>query len=275
MHSDEIDQTFHMFKSGQADILVATTIVENGIDIPNANTIIIEKADHFGMADLYQLRGRVGRWNRRAYAYFLVRGLHRMTEISRKRLQALAESSGYGGGMKVAMHDLEIRGAGNMLGTEQSGHVSAIGFHLYCKMLKRTVKALQGKVSAYVTDTKMEFPVDARLPEDYVNAVSLRMEIYQRLGESLSWEEVDAIWEELQDRFGPPPEPAQWLYHLTRLRVYASLRGISLMKLEKVTLYAEQKKGNENVSKTMLIGKIAGPQELETKVLDALKRTFT
>lgn len=272
MHSDEIDQTFHMFKSGQADILVATTIVENGIDIPNANTIIIEKADHFGMADLYQLRGRVGRWNRRAYAYFLVRGLHRMTEISRKRLQALAESSGYGGGMKVAMHDLEIRGAGNMLGTEQSGHVSAIGFHLYCKMLKRTVKALQGKVSAYVTDTKVEFPIDARLPEDYVNAVSLRMEVYQRLGEALSWEEVDAIWEELQDRFGPPPEPAKWLYHVTRLRVYASLHGISLMKLEKVTLYVEQKKGNENSSKTLLIGKMNTPQELETKILEALKR---
>lgn len=274
MHADEIDQAFHAFKSGQADILVATTIVENGIDIPNANTILIERSDHFGMADLYQLRGRVGRWNRRAYAYFLVRGLHRLPEIARKRLQALAASSGYGGGMKVAMHDLEIRGAGNMLGTEQSGHVSAIGFHLYCKMLKRTVKALQGQVPTNVCDTKIEFSIDARLPEDYVNEVSLRMEIYQRLGEALSWEEVDAIWEELQDRFGPPPEPVQNLYHMTRIRVFASLRGITLLKLDKLTMHAEQQKGEQQVSKNILVGKIKTPVEMETKVIEGLKRTF-
>lgn len=274
MHSDEIDQVFHAFKNGQADILVATTIVENGIDIPNANTILIERADHFGMADLYQLRGRVGRWNRRAYAYFLVRNLSRLPDLSRKRLNALAEASGYGGGMKVAMRDLEIRGAGNILGLEQSGHVSAIGFHLYCKLLKRTVKAFQGKIPGDVSDTKVEFFVDARLSEEYVNEVSLRMEIYQRLGECLTWDEVDAIWEELKDRFGNPPESAQWLYYLTRIRVFAALRGFVLLKWDREYLIAERKKGTETHTKKLQMGKFKNPQEMETKVLKALRDSF-
>lgn len=274
MHSDEIDQVFHAFKNGQADILVATTIVENGIDIPNANTIFIEQADHFGIADLYQLRGRVGRWNRRAYAYFLVRGLHRLPELSRKRLQALAESSGYGGGMKIAMRDLEIRGAGNMLGTEQSGHVAAIGFHLYCKLLKRTVKALQGKTPHKITDTKIEFLIDARLPEDYVNEISLRMEIYQRFGEATTLEEVDGIWEETIDRFGPPPEPAIWLYHLTRIRVFASQNYFHVLKFDRMHLTAEQRHGDKVLTKQILIGKIPDAGRLEKAVVDALKKEF-
>ena len=143
------------------------------------------------------------------------------------------------------MRDLEIRGAGDILGTEQSGHVSSIGFHLYCKLLKRTIQALQGKVPSILTDCKIEFPVDARLPEEYVNEVSLRMEIYQRLGEALSWEEVDMLWEEIQDRFGPAPEPGLWLYHLTRLRVYAASQGYTLIKQEKLSLTIEKHKGKE------------------------------
>jgi transcription-repair coupling factor (superfamily II helicase) len=272
MHNDEIDAAFHAFKNGQADILVATTIVENGIDIPNANTILIDRADQFGLATLYQLRGRVGRWNRRAYAYFLVPNLRTLPEISRKRLQALAESGGYGGGMKVAMRDLEIRGAGDILGTEQSGHVSSIGFHLYCKLLKRTIQALQGKVPSIITDTKIEFPIDARLPEEYVNEVSLRMEIYQRFGEALSWDEVDLIWEEIQDRFGPAPESAQWLYHLTRIRVFASRHGYSLLKQEKLSLTIEKYKGKESLLRKILAPKYKSPQEMETKILAELKQ---
>lgn len=273
MHSDEIDAAFHAFKSGHADILVATTIVENGIDIPNANTILIDRADQFGLATLYQLRGRVGRWNRRAYAYFLVPKLQRLPEISRKRLQALAEAGGYGGGMKVAMSDLEQRGAGDILGTEQSGHVASIGFHLYCKLLKRTIAALQGKVPSIITDTKVEFPIDARLPEDYVNEVSLRMELYQRLGEALSWEEVDTIWEEIQDRFGTPPSPAQWLYHFTRLKVYASRHGFTLVKQEKLSLTIEKNKGKETIVRKILTPKYKTPKEMETKIIEELKKT--
>lgn len=273
MHADESDQVFHAFKSGQADVLVATTIVENGIDIPNANTILIEKADHFGMADLYQLRGRVGRWNRRAYAYFIVRNLQRMPEIARKRLGALAEASGYGGGMKVAMRDLEIRGAGNILGMEQSGNVSAIGFHLYCKLLKRTVQAFQGKSSVMLTDPKLEFMVDARLPEEYVNETSLRMEIYQRLGEASSWEEVDAIWEEIKDRFGPPPEPAQWLYYFSRVRVYAARHGYLLLKYDRVSLTVERRVKQQTITRKYLTGPLKKPQDLESKILSKLNAT--
>lgn len=270
MSSDEIDRVFHAFKSGQADILVATTIVENGIDIPNANTILIDRADHFGIADLYQLRGRVGRWNRRAYAYFLVKNIRGMPEISRKRLMALAESSGYGGGMKVAMRDLEIRGAGNILGFEQSGHVSSIGFHLYCKMLKRAIKALQGEIPSTIVDVKMEFPADARLPEEYINEVGLRMEIYQRMGEALSWDEVDGIWGELKDRFGKPPEPAQWLYHMTRIRVYAALNGYTLLKQEKLSLYTEQQKGKNQIVRKVAMQPPKCPEEFEAAILKIL-----
>lgn len=274
MHSDEIDLVFHTFKSGQADILIATTIIENGIDIPNANTIIIDRSDRFGIADLYQLRGRVGRWNRRAYAYFLVPNQRVLPEIVRKRLQALAESSGYGGGMKVAMRDLEIRGAGNILGLEQSGQVSTIGFHLYCKLLKRTILAMQGKIPSVVADTKVEFLIDARIPEEYINETHLRMEIYQRLGEALSSEEVDVIWEEIKDRFGKPPEPAEWLYHLTRLRAFAATHGFTLLKQEKVTLTAEKQHGKHPVTKKILFQWPKSPKEMEKRVIAVLNKEF-
>lgn len=275
MHADELDAVFHAFKAGQADILVATTIVENGIDIPNANTILIDNADHFGLASLYQLRGRVGRWNRRAYAYFLVKNLHRVPEITRKRMQALAEASGYGGGMKLAMRDLEIRGAGDILGTEQSGQVAAIGFHLYCKLLKRTIRALEGKESAVICDTRIEHSLHARIPEDYIDAPSLRMEIYQRLGEALKNEDVEEIWEELEDRFGEPPEPVKWLYHLTRVRVFASQHNFPLLRLDKLTLSYERKVGKKSETGKLIVGKWQDPQEMESKIIEALKRVKT
>jgi transcription-repair coupling factor (superfamily II helicase) len=273
MHADEIDSAFHAFKSGRADILIATTIVENGIDIPNANTILIDKAHQFGMADLYQLRGRVGRWNRRAYAYFLVPSFRALPELSRKRIEALAEASGYGGGMKIAMRDLELRGAGDILGTEQSGHVSTIGFHLYCKLLKRTIQTLQGKLPSVIADTKIELLVDARLPEEYVNEVSLRMEVYQRFGEALSWDEVDAVWDELKDRFGPPPEPAQWLYHMTRVRVYAARHGFLLVKQDKLSLTLEKKKGPDVITRKLMMAKPKTPQAMEKAFLAELDKT--
>ena len=266
MHSDEIDLVFHKFKSGEADILVATSIIENGIDIPNGNTIIIDRADRFGMADLYQLRGRVGRWNRRAYAYLLVPKLHALPEIVKKRLEALVSSSGYGGGMRVAMRDLEIRGAGNILGMEQSGQVSSIGFNLYCKLLKRTLLKMQGKAPPVITDTKIEFLVDARISEDYVSEPNFRMEIYMRCGEAISLEEVDNEWKTIQDRFGKPPESAIWLYHLTRIRVFAALRSITLVKQEKFSLILEKQKGKETKRKSLLIQWPKKPKEVEEKV---------
>ncbi|MCB1113764.1 MAG: transcription-repair coupling factor [Chlamydiia bacterium] len=270
MTAKELDDVFHAFKSGAIDILVATTIVENGIDIPRANTILIDRADHFGLAALYQLRGRVGRWSRRAYAYFMVNNLRTLPELSRKRLQALSESSGYGGGMKLAMRDLELRGAGDILGYEQSGHVATIGFHLYCKLLKRTVQTLQGKIPPVITETKLEIPVDARLPDYYINEVTLRMEFYQRLGEALSKEEVDAIFEEMKDRFGEPPEPALWLLHLSRVRVLASKKGYTLVKAERKTLLTERKKGVKVTTNRQFFSLPNDPQAFEDKLRELL-----
>lgn len=276
MGAQDLDNVFHMFKTGKADILVATSIIENGIDIPNANTILIDRADRFGLADLYQMRGRVGRWNRKAYCYFLVPNARELSEISRKRLSALTQSSGHGGGMKIAMHDLEIRGAGNILGTEQSGHVATIGFHLYCKLLKKTINALQKKESPlFYQEVKMEFPFDARLPEEYINETSLRMEIYQRLGDADTEAEVDTLMEEVRDRFGPLPSQAEWLHKITRIRLFAARNQFSLLKLSKVVLLAEQTHDKKNkISKKILVKLPKTPIELEQTVIHALKENF-
>ncbi|MFN0065669.1 MAG: transcription-repair coupling factor [Chlamydiales bacterium] len=276
MSAHELDSIFHTFKSGQADILVSTSIIENGIDIPNANTILIDRADRFGLADLYQMRGRVGRWNRKAYCYFMVNNTRDLNPIARKRLAALTESSGHGGGMKIAMQDLEIRGAGNILGIEQSGHVQTIGFHFYCKLLKRAVTRLKAKKSPFLSDeVKMEFPFDARLPEDYVNDINLRMEIYQRLGDAETNEEADTLMEELEDRFGPLPEPARWLHRLTRLRIFAQTHSFSYFKLTKFVLTATQTHGKKGLLiKKIIIKPSSKADDFERKMIEALQENF-
>lgn len=275
MGAQELDTVFHAFKTGQADILVATSIIENGIDIPNANTILIDDAQRFGLADLYQMRGRVGRWNRKAYCYFLVPSTKELSEISRKRLSALTLAQGQGGGMKIAMHDLEIRGAGNILGTEQSGHVATIGFHLYCKLLKKTISALQKQETPlFYHEIKVEFPFDARLPDDYVNETSLRMEIYQRLADSENESEVDRLIDEVRDRFGPLPPQVEWLKHITRIRLFAARNAFTLLKLTKVIFLAEQTHGKNKISKKILVKFPQSPAELEATLLEALRSNF-
>lgn len=274
MSAEELDTVFHAFKGGSADILVATTIVENGVDIPNANTIIIDRADTFGLADLYQLRGRVGRWNRPAYAYFLVPKQRELPELAQKRLAAVMESSGFGGGMKIAMRDLEIRGAGDILGTEQSGQVSAIGFHLYCKLLKRTIDALSKKSTPTFYETKMEFSFKALFPESYIGEPSLRMELYHRLGEATTPGDVDTILEELKDRFGKPPIEVLWLYHMTRLRLFASLHHFILLKFETRTLLAERQVGKETDKRRILYKETKDPAAFEREIVAALQSEF-
>ena len=266
MGSDELDTVFHAFRRGDIEVLVATSIVENGIDIPNANTIIVHRADQFGIADLYQLRGRVGRWNRRAYAYFLLPASCMLSDVARKRVDAIAQAGGYGGGLRVAMRDLEIRGAGDILGTEQSGNVAAIGFHLYCKLLKRTIESLQGKASTWTVDTRIETPFDARLPESYVNEVSLRMEFYQRFGEARSPEEVAELAKELVDRFGPLPEPARWLVATTKVKIAGAAKGCTLIKLESHSLLLERKSGEASQSNRILMSRPKTVEEFEEKV---------
>lgn len=272
MPADEIDAVFHAFKSGQADILLATTIIENGIDIPNANTILIDHADKFGIADLYQMRGRVGRWNRPAYAYFLTQKNKPLGEVARKRLFALVEASGYGGGMKIAMRDLEIRGAGDILGTQQSGQVATIGFHLYCKLLKRAIDALNKKVVPDFFETKMEFSYDARLPENYIAETSLRMEIYHRLGEATTKNELSELMAELTDRFGTPPPPVLWLKALTLIKITAAKHRMIHVKFDTHTLSMEQQKGNETKRFLFPLQRAKNPQDLETQVLGILAK---
>jgi transcription-repair coupling factor (superfamily II helicase) len=275
MDPDDVDAVFHRFKGGEIDLLFATTIIENGIDVPNANTILIDRADTYGLADLYQLRGRVGRWNRAAYAYFLIPKNVRLSEPSRKRLNALVEAGGYGGGMKIAMRDLEIRGAGDILGVQQSGQVSSIGFHLYCKLLKRAIDSLKQKKPISFNETKMEFPFDARLPDSYINEVSLRMEIYHRLGESSSFSEIDSILDELKDRFGPPPPPVVWLYRLARIRAFAAAHHFTLLKFDNLSFIAERQLGKKVERQTMLLPKkVQSPDALEAHVIGQLKERF-
>ncbi|MCH9610701.1 MAG: Transcription-repair-coupling factor [Chlamydiales bacterium] len=275
MDAKDLDTTFHKFKSGEANILVATSIIENGIDIPNANTILIDKADHFGLAELYQMRGRVGRWNRKAYCYFLVNNPRDINPVARKRLAALTQASGHGGGMKIAMQDLEIRGAGNILGTEQSGHVQAVGFHLYCRLLKRTVKRLQAKKEPFLTEEcKLEFPIDARFAPSYIDDINLRMDLYGRLGDAETSADVDALFGEVEDRFGPLPQAALGLGMLTRLRIFAQQNAFTKLKLTKTVLEAVQTHGPQKIAKKLLVRQSDDPAELEEAILGALKQNF-
>ena len=271
MDPDAIDPVFHRFKEGAIDLLFATTIVESGVDIPNANTILIDRADTYGLSDLYQLRGRVGRWNRAAYAYFFVPKHARLSDIARKRLNAIAEAGSYGGGMKIAMRDLEIRGAGDILGLQQSGQISSVGFHLYCKMLKRAIDALKSKRAISFNETKMEFSYDARIPDSFLEEPSLRMEFYYRFGEASQLPEVEELLKELQDRFGEPPEPVLWLYHLSRIRIFAAANHFTLLKFQNFSLVAERQMGNKVEQKTFLLGKAKSPEDLERLVVDKLR----
>ncbi|MCI0381779.1 MAG: transcription-repair coupling factor [Chlamydiae bacterium] len=271
MHPDEIDTIFHAFKTGKIDILVSTTIIENGIDIPNANTILIEHAEQFGLADLYQMRGRVGRWNRPAFAYFLIPKGKVLLEKPQKRLKALLEASGFASGIKIAMKDLEIRGAGDILGTEQSGQVSSIGFHLYCKLLKRTIAALRQKSSPRFVETKMEFSFDAKFPETYIPEPSLRMELYHRLGDATSLKEIDHLLVEIEDRFGKPPPPVIWLYHLSKIRLIASEKQYISLKFERFTFTAEKKKEQTIDKKVFPLPPTKNPKEFEEQVVKLLE----
>lgn len=272
MSSDELDTIFHAFKKGEIEILISTAIIENGIDIRNANTILIDKAETFGLASLYQMRGRVGRWNRRAYCYFLVKQAKSLPEVTHKRLTAIASSSGWGSGFKIAMRDLEIRGAGNILGTEQSGQVADIGFHLYCKLLKKTMERLQGCCAPSASDVRCELAIDARLPEEYVDNIGARMEFYQRFGDAEGIEEVDKLWLELQDRYGPPPPPAHWLYRLTRIRIEAAIRGYTNIKQEKKVLVLEQQVNNRLVKHSVVFNYPKTAEAMEKAMLKLFTR---
>jgi transcription-repair coupling factor (superfamily II helicase) len=227
MEENELARRMHAFKKGEYDLLLATTIIENGIDIPNVNTILVHKAERFGLAQLYQLRGRVGRSDQLAYCYLLVPGDRVLRGEARKRLHASREFTELGAGFRVAARDLEIRGAGNLLGAEQSGHIAAVGIETYLKMLEETVRELRGEAVEAVPSVALDLPLNVTIPSDYLSDANLRMEIYQRIASG----NVDTsdLLAELQDRFGPPPPPVYGLLEATSLkRLAESMRVQSI-----------------------------------------------
>ena len=267
MESDELEEVMTKFVNGEADVLLSTTIIESGLDIPNANTIIIDRADRFGLSDLYQLRGRVGRYKHQAYAYLLLpRHASLLTDV-RKRISAIKQYSTLGSGFKIAMRDLEIRGAGNLLGSEQSGHITAVGFELYCQLLKQSVSALRGeKVKPRVAvDVKLDFlemnaaageqisegrvprspnyPSDgaswnsalrnhASLPHNYVTEPQHRIEIYRKLAQAGEKSALENLQRELRDRFGPLPPAVEFLLQVAELKILASEKAVTIIEVK-------------------------------------------
>jgi transcription-repair coupling factor (superfamily II helicase) len=227
MGERELESVMIKFVDGQADVLVSTAIVESGLDIPASNTIIINRADRFGLAQLYQLRGRVGRERQQAYAYLLVPADGRLDETAQRRLRVIEDMTELGAGFRLAMRDLEIRGSGNLLGAEQHGHIAAVGFDLYTKLLAEAVRELKGEPAGAAVDPVITVGVEALLPDAYVPEVNQRLVIYQRLtdlgvgGGGAGDAAIEEMRAELADRFGPPPPPVEALLDVVGLRALA------------------------------------------------------
>ena len=230
MSERELEDVILGFWNRDFDILVCTTIIESGIDIPNANTLIVDRADAFGLSQLHQLRGRVGRGRERAYSYFLYSPDKPLTEIAHDRLTTIATNTDLGSGMQVALKDLEIRGAGNMLGGEQSGHIAEVGFDLYMRMVGEAVEDFKTgyvDVNPRIKECKVELPITAHLPVEYVSSERLRLDLYRRLADCVDEAGLDAIVEELKDRFGELPEEAARLVEVARVRTLAKSKGLT------------------------------------------------
>jgi transcription-repair coupling factor (superfamily II helicase) len=230
MGEKELESVMLKFIRDEADVLVATTIVENGLDIPRANTILINRADRLGLAELYQLRGRVGRSHQRAYAYLLVPPEATLSDIARKRLSAMKEFSELGAGFRIAALDLELRGAGNMLGRQQHGHIEAIGFDMYCQMLERAVSKLKGEEAAPELRTTLSLGFDVRIPESYIPSENLRLRTYKRISAIATEEEKQDVHRELEDRFGPPPASVENLLEYVVLKSLCERLRISAVE---------------------------------------------
>ena len=218
MNERQLEDIMYDFINGDIDVLVSTTIIETGLDIPNANTMIIQDADRFGLSQLYQLRGRVGRSNRMAYAFLLYRRDKLLKEVAEKRLAAIREFTDLGSGIKIAMRDLEIRGAGNLLGEAQSGHMEAVGYDLYCKMLNEAVMQLKGGGEEEIYTTTVDINIDAYIPDSYIKNEYQKLDVYKRIAAIETEEEMDDMMEELIDRFGDIPKKVQQLLHIAAIK---------------------------------------------------------
>jgi transcription-repair coupling factor (superfamily II helicase) len=254
-----LEKVMVTFAGGGADVLVCTTIIESGLDIPNANTIVIDRADALGLAQLYQLRGRVGRSSRRAYAYLLYRRRERLSDEARKRLQAIFNASELGAGFQIALADLEIRGAGNILGGEQSGHMAAVGFDLYSRLLAEAVEEVKARREnrAPVVEPAqavVDLPVEAHLPTDYVPDEAQKLELYRRLARARSAGDLAAFRQEVTDRFGPMPQPVSRLVEVAELRLAAEAAGVGSISREEGQLVVRFGEGLTRATAMRLIG---------------------
>ena len=232
MSPRELEKVMLAFIQRKVDVLVSTTIIESGIDIPTANTMLINQSNHFGLAELHQLRGRVGRWKHRAYCYLLLPEDKTVSEVAAKRLKAIESYTMLGAGFKIAMRDLELRGAGNLLGAEQSGHIAAVGYEMYCLLLEHATKRLNNQPIIEVSKTHLELPISGALPKRYIKSDKHRMEAYRRLTRVDTLPDLDAVIEDMADAYGKAPEVAQRFIDLAELRIAAAQLGIARLQLE-------------------------------------------
>jgi transcription-repair coupling factor (superfamily II helicase) len=238
MPEERLEKVMNDFTRGRVDVLVCTTIIESGLDLPNANTLIVNRADKFGLTQLYQLRGRVGRGTNLAYAYFLYDRGRRLAPVAHQRLRTIYEATELGAGFGIAMKDLEIRGAGTLLGPRQSGHITAIGFSLYTRLLAEAVeeqKALREgkpKPPPKLPAPTVDLPLDAFIPEDYVTDVETRLELYKKLADVATAEHLDDVLKEYTDRFGTPPAEVDNLFYALRIKALAAQAGIESISTE-------------------------------------------
>ncbi|MBI4390904.1 MAG: transcription-repair coupling factor, partial [candidate division NC10 bacterium] len=248
------------FYARKHELLLCTTIIESGLDIPTANTIIVNRADRFGLAQLYQLRGRVGRDRHRAHAYLLIPREEALTEVARRRLQVLVEFTELGSGFKIAARDLEIRGAGNLLGAEQHGHIAAVGFDLYCRLTQEAVQELKGEPVESPVDPAVRLPAEALLPDVYVDDPGLRLALYKRLAAAEGEEALEELAVELRDRFGPPPPEATWLLRGMALRLVARrLRAVEVdLRSPTVRVRLDRRPGVDGAAAAALLRESAG-----------------
>ena len=232
MKEGELEPAMLSFVRRETDVLVATTIIESGLDIPNANTIFIHQADNYGLADLHQLRGRVGRYKNRAYCYLVLEEGRSLSSTAAKRLKAIEEFSELGAGFKIAMRDLEIRGSGNILGNEQSGHIASVGYELYCQLLENCVRTMTNQPLRQMANVAIDLPISAYLPGSYVPPGRAKIEVYRRLSRTQDFQQLAEFEAEVIDRFGPMPVEAKRLLEMRGLQLMAHFWQIDDIHLE-------------------------------------------
>jgi transcription-repair coupling factor (superfamily II helicase) len=275
MDERKLERVMVDFADQDHDVLVCTTIIESGLDIPNVNTIIIDRAGTLGLAQLYQLRGRVGRSAEKAYAYLLYNKEASLTEQARMRLQAVFEASELGAGFKIAMHDLEIRGAGNILGAEQHGHVAAVGFELYAQLLEESVNEQRGlrPLAPAASDVVVDLALSTAIPDEYIPARARKLEMYRRIAELRELDELVALREELQDRYGPPPEPMRNLLYGVEVKLRAVKAGATEVRVRGAELRIVMGRDLGDAQRTVLLSVFPkaqhGQRQVRASIADA------